>query len=172
YGAVSRSPSPATAALAARCHALACPDDDAAVALFRDALAAHAAGPDRFEEPHTRLLLGERLRRAGRRVDAREELAAAADAFAEMELTAWARRAEEELRATGRTARPRRALPEEPLTPQEVRIAALAAGGASNREIAAELFLSPKTVEHHLSGVYRKRGLRSRVQLARLFPPG
>ncbi|WP_336027050.1 LuxR family transcriptional regulator [Geodermatophilus sp. FMUSA9-8] len=172
YGAVSRSPSPATAALVARCHALACPDDDAAVALFRDALAAHAAGPDRFEEPHTRLLLGERLRRAGRRVAAREELTAAADAFAEMELTAWARRAEEELRATGRTARPRRALPEEPLTPQEVRIAALAAGGASNREIAAELFLSPKTVEHHLSGVYRKRGLRSRVQLARLFPPG
>ncbi|SHG26604.1 LuxR family transcriptional regulator [Geodermatophilus nigrescens] len=172
YAAVSRSPSPATAALVTRCRALTCPDDDAAVALFRDALAAHAAGPDRFEEPHTRLLLGERLRRAGRRVAAREELAAAADAFAAMELTAWARRAEEELRATGRTARPRRPLPDEPLTPQEVRIAALAAGGASNREIAAELFLSPKTVEHHLSGVYRKRGLRSRVQLARLFPPG
>ncbi|MGY1650133.1 AAA family ATPase [Geodermatophilus sp. SYSU D01119] len=172
YASASRSPSPATAALVARCRALACPDDDAAAALFRDALTAHAAGPDRFEEPHTRLLYGERLRRAGRRVPAREQLTAAADAFAAMELTAWARRAEEELRATGRTARPRRPLPEEPLTPQEVRIATLAGGGASNREIAAELFLSPKTVEHHLSGVYRKRGLRSRVQLARLFPPG
>jgi DNA-binding NarL/FixJ family response regulator len=89
-----------------------------------------------------------------------------------MDLTAWARRAEEELRATGRTARPRRPLPEEPLTPQETRIAVPAGRGASNREIAAELFLSPKTVEHHLSSVYRKRGLRSRVQLARLFPPG
>jgi len=86
-------------------------------------------------------------------------------------LAYWAGRAEEELRATGRTARPRRPLPEEPLTPQETRIAALAAGGASNGQIAAQLFLSPKTVEHHLTSVYRKRGLRSRVQLARLFPP-
>ena len=96
----------------------------------------------------------------------------AADAFAARDLTAWARRAGEELRATGRTARPRRPLPEKPLTPQETRIAVPAGRGASNREIAAELFLSPKTVEHHLSSVYRKRGLRSRVQLARLLPPG
>ena len=81
-----------------------------------------------------------------------------------------ATRAEDELRATGRTARPRRPLPEEPLTPQETRIAALAAEGMANREIAGALFLSPKTVEHHLTTVYRKRGLRSRAQLAQLFP--
>ncbi|SNS22678.1 DNA-binding response regulator, NarL/FixJ family, contains REC and HTH domains [Geodermatophilus saharensis] len=172
YERVSRSPLPPTAALVARCRALACPDDDEAAALFERALAAHAVAPDSFETPHTRLLFGERLRRAGRRTRAREELAAAADAFAAMDLVHWARRAEEELAATGRTARPRRPLPEEPLTPQETRIAVLAAGGASNREIAAELFLSPKTVEHHLTSVYRKRGLRSRVQLARLVPPG
>ncbi|MGY1664294.1 AAA family ATPase [Geodermatophilus sp. SYSU D00696] len=172
YERVSRSPLPPTAALVARCRALACPDDDEATALFERALAAHAAAPDAFETPHTRLLFGERLRRSGRRTRAREELAAAADAFAALDLVHWARRAEEELRATGRTARPRRPLPEEPLTAQETRIALLAAQGASNREIAAELFLSPKTVEHHLTSVYRKRGLRSRVQLARLVPPG
>ena len=75
-----------------------------------------------------------------------------------MDLPHWAQRAETELRATGRTARPRRLLAEEPLTSQETRVAVLAAQGLSNREIAAMLFLSPKTVEHHLSSVYRKRG--------------
>ncbi|MGY1736023.1 helix-turn-helix transcriptional regulator [Geodermatophilus sp. SYSU D00684] len=172
YERVSRSPLPPTAALVARCRALACPDDDAAAALFERALAAHALAPDPFETPHTRLLFGARLRRSGQRTRAREELAAAADAFAALDLTAWAQRAEDELRATGRTARPRRPLPEEPLTAQETRIAVLAARGASNAEVAAALFLSPKTVEHHLSSVYRKRGLRSRVGLATLFPPG
>ncbi|WP_369254815.1 AAA family ATPase [Geodermatophilus amargosae] len=172
YERVSASPLPATAALVARCRALTCPGDDAAAGLFERSLAAHALAPDAFETPHTRLLYGARLRRSGRRTRAREELAAAADAFAAMDLTAWAQRAEDELRATGRTARPRRPLPEEPLTAQETRIAVLAAQGHSNAEIAAGLFLSPKTVEHHLSSVYRKRGLRSRVGLARLFPPG
>ena len=81
----------------------------------------------------------------------------------------WVQWAETELRATGQTARPRRQLPEEPLTSQETRVAMTAAQGLSNREIAAALFLSPKTVEHHLSSVYRKRGLRSRVELARAF---
>ncbi|WP_460563799.1 LuxR C-terminal-related transcriptional regulator, partial [Geodermatophilus arenarius] len=171
YERVSRSPLPPTAALVARCRALTCPDDDAATALFEGALAAHALAPDPFETPHTRLLFGARLRRSGQRTRARAELAAAADAFAALDLTAWAQRAEGELRATGRTARPRRPLPEEPLTAQETRIAVLAARGASNAEVAAALFLSPKTVEHHLSSVYRKRGLRSRVGLAALFPP-
>ena len=87
-----------------------------------------------------------------------------------MDLSYWAQRAEAELRATGLSARPRRPLPVEPLTPQETRIAGLAAQGLSNRDIAAAVVLSPKTVEHHLSRVYRKRGLRSRTQLAREFP--
>ncbi|NEM04492.1 AAA family ATPase [Geodermatophilus normandii] len=172
YERASASPLPATAALVARCRALTCPDDDGAAELFERSLAAHALAPDAFETPHTRLLHGERLRRAGQRTRAREELTAAADAFAAMDLAAWAQRAEDELRATGRTARPRRPLPEEPLTAQETRIAVLAAQGHPNAGIAAQLFLSPKTVEHHLSSVYRKRGLRSRVELARLFPPG
>ena len=166
---MTRDPVPATAALVARCRALGA-DGDEAEGAFEEALRWHAEALDGFETPHSRLLFGEWLRRAGRRTAAREQLAAAADAFEAMDLTLWATRAEDELRATGRTARPRRPLPEEPLTPQETRIAALAADGMANREIAGALFLSPKTVEHHLTTVYRKRGLRSRAQLAQLFP--
>ena len=166
YAEASRSPLAPTAALVARCLALGASDDDAAVEAFEDSLASHALTPDRFETAHTRLLYGARLRRAGRRIQAREQLGAAAGQFADMDLVHWVQRAETELRGTGQTARPRRQLPEEPLTSQETRVAMSAAQGLSNREIAAALFLSPKTVEHHLSSVYRKRGLRSRVQLA------
>lgn len=172
YADVSRLPLPTTAALVARCRALGSPDDDAASAAFEEALALHAGSPDRFEASHTRLLYGARLRRAGRRTQAREQIAVAATEFAEMDLLHWVQRADAELRATGRTARPRRQLAEEPLTSQETRVAMSAAEGLSNREIAAALFLSPKTVEHHLSSVYRKRGLHSRVQLARAFRAG
>jgi DNA-binding CsgD family transcriptional regulator len=168
YAAVTADPLPATAALVARCRALGA-DGDEAEAAFQQSLHLHAQARDGFETPHTLLLHGQWLRRAGRRVDARAQLEAAADGFAAMDLSLWAHRAEEELRATGRTARPRRPLPQDPLTPQEIRIATLAAEGLPNREIAAALFLSPKTIEHHLSTVYRKRGLRSRAQLAQLF---
>ncbi len=133
------------------------------------ALAAHAQAPDAFEAARTRLLYGARLRRAGRRVAAREQLRAALDAFAAMDLTAWARRAADELGATGATARPRRPLASEPLTSQETRVALLVARGLSNREVAAALFLSPKTIEHHLASVFRKRGFRSRTELASAF---
>ena len=169
YAEVSRLPLPTTAALVARCRALGSPDDDAAAAAFEESLAFHVESPDRFEAAHTRLLYGARLRRAGRRTQARDQLRAAAGQFAEMDLVHWVQWAETELRATGQTARPRRPLAEEPLTSQETRVAMSAAQGMSNREIAAALFLSPKTVEHHLSSVYRKRGLRSRVQLAHAF---
>jgi DNA-binding CsgD family transcriptional regulator len=78
-----------------------------------------------------------------------------------MDLTAWTQRAADELAATGATARPRRPLASEPLTSQETRVALLVARGLSNREVAAALFLSPNTVEHHLASVFRKRGYRS-----------
>jgi DNA-binding CsgD family transcriptional regulator len=172
YAEASRFPLPPTMALVARCRALGSGDDAAAVAAFEDSLAQHELAPDRFETAHTRLLYGARLRRSGRRTEAREQLGSAARQFAEMDLAHWAQRAETELRATGQTARQRRPLPSEPLTSQETRVAVTAAQGLSNREIAAALFLSPKTVEHHLSSVYRKRGLRSRVQLANAFRAG
>ena len=167
--ATAPSPLPPTAALVARCQGLTAADQDAAAEAFQTALAAHAQAPDAFETARTRLLYGARLRRAGRRVAAREQLRVALDAFTAMDLTAWAQRAADELAATGATARPRRPLIDEPLTSQETRVALLVARGLSNREVAAALFLSPKTIEHHLASVFRKRGFRSRTELASAF---
>ncbi|MDW5596213.1 helix-turn-helix transcriptional regulator, partial [Conexibacter stalactiti] len=82
----------------------------------------------------------------------------------------WARRARSELRATGgRAAEPAAATPVEELTPHELQVALLVAGGRTNREVGAALFLSAKTIEHHLSAIYRKLGLRSRTQLAAML---
>jgi DNA-binding CsgD family transcriptional regulator len=150
YAAASPSPTPATAALIVRCRALAAVDDHDAAQAFDEALAANAEAPNRFETARTRLMYGARLRRSGRRIDARDQLRQARDAFAGMDLTHWATRAEEELQATGERARQRHPLPEVPLTSQETRVAMLVAQGLSNREVAAALFLSPKTIEHHL----------------------
>jgi len=170
YAAVTPQPPPAaTVALVARCRALTVADDATAAEAFEVALAAHAQALDAFEAARTRLLYGARLRRAGRRIAAREQLRAALDAFVAMDLTAWAQRAADELAATGATARPRRLLASEPLTSQETRVALLVARGLSNREVAAALFLSPKTIEHHLASVFRKRGFRSRAELASTF---
>ena len=153
----------------ARCRALAAEDEETAAKAFEAALAAHTEDTNVFDAARTRLLYGERLRRAGLRIAARDQLRAALDAFTAMDLTAWARRAAGELAATGATARPRRLLTSEPLTSQETRVAILVARGLSNREVAAALFLSPKTIEHHLGSVFRKRGFRSRTELARAF---
>jgi DNA-binding CsgD family transcriptional regulator len=169
YAAALPDAGPVREALAARCAGLSAADDDAAAAAFEAALAWHEATGDLFEAARTRLLHGSRLRRRGSRTASRVELAAAADAFAAMELTAWYRRAADELAATGATARPRRPLAIEPLTSQETRVALLVAQGRSNKEVAAALFLSPKTVERHLGSVFRKRGFRTRTELAVAF---
>jgi DNA-binding CsgD family transcriptional regulator len=156
-----------TTALAHRCRGLAAADDDEATAAYLDAIAAHrGVRDDRFELARTELLLGARLRRAGQRRSAREHLRRAKDRFEAMDLTLWARRAASELNATGETARPRTPAAQKPLTSQEARVATLVGQGLTNREVAAALFVSPKTVEYHLSNVYRKRGLRSRTELA------
>jgi DNA-binding CsgD family transcriptional regulator/tetratricopeptide (TPR) repeat protein len=152
-------------ALGARLRAMVAPDLGTAAAAFAEAHRAHAAGSRPFEAARTRLLHGAALRRAGQRVAAREQLAAAAAAFGAMGLDAWMARAEGELAASGRTAR-RGPRPGDPLTSQETRVVLLVARGLSNREIAAALFVSPKTVEHHVSSALRKRGMRSRTELA------
>jgi DNA-binding NarL/FixJ family response regulator len=122
-----------------------------------------------FERARTELCLGERRRRAGRRVDARVPLRAALSTFEELGARPWADRARAELRACGETrARPEPG-PLEELTPHELQVALVVARGATNREAAAELFLSPKTIDFHLRNVYRKLGLRSRAELARLL---
>ena len=132
---------------------------------FRHAHELYAQGQDPLAAGRTRLLHGARLRRSGSRIAAREQLRVAAAAFRSMGLDLWTQRAEAELAATGASAR-RGATAGDSLTSQETRVALLVAGGQTNREIAAALFLSPKTVEHHITSILRKRGLRTRTELA------
>ena len=155
--------------MAARCRGLVAADGEAADAAFGEAVAVQTALGDRFETGHTRLLWGMRLRRAGQRVAAREQLRAAAEDFSAVHHAAWQDRATAELAATGERLRSRDAAADTALTSQETRVALLVAQGRTNREVATALFLSPKTVEHHLGAVLRKRGLRSRTELARDF---
>jgi DNA-binding CsgD family transcriptional regulator len=120
-----------------------------------------------FELARTRLVYGERLRRAGRRTEAREHLRGALGVFHSIGAEPWERRAQTELRASGaRLRRPDTSPPDE-LTPQELQVALVVADGVTNREAAARLFLSPKTIEVHLSRAYRKLGVRSRTELSR-----
>ena len=126
----------------------------------------------RLELARTHLLYGEWLRRERRRLDARGHLRTAHDAFSRMGAEAFARRAERELLATGERARRRTVDTLDQLTPQETQVAGLAAAGHTNREIAAQLFISPSTVEYHLRKTFRKLGVKSRTQLGTLVPAG
>jgi DNA-binding CsgD family transcriptional regulator len=111
------------------------------------------------------LLYGEWLRRENRRKDARAELRTAHDRFTTMGIEAFAERARHELLATGETVRKRTVEAASELTAQEAHIARLAVGGGTNVEIGAQLFLSTRTVEWHLSKVYTKLGVGSRREL-------
>jgi DNA-binding CsgD family transcriptional regulator len=142
-------------------------DGDEATAQFEDALRLGAnVGP--FDLARMRLLYGEHLRRERRPADARVQLRTALQTFERYRAESWAERARAELRASGETARKRDPSTVEQLTPQELRIARLVAQGLSNKEIAAQLFVSPRTVDHHLRHVFAKLGITSRTQLARL----
>lgn len=119
----------------------------------------------------THLVYGEWLRREGRRHDAREQLRTAHDLLLDMDGAAFAARAARELRATGEHARPRIAQPADALTSHELQIARLVATGATSREVGAQLFLSPRTIESHLRSIFRKLGITSRRQLRELQLP-
>ena len=152
----------------ARARALLAGPDDAE-ARFREALQ-HEAPP--FLQARTELAYGEFLRRARRRTDARTQLRAALERFEALGAAPWADRAAAELRATGETARKRDASTLDQLTPQELQIARLVAEGGRNRDIAARLFLSPKTVEYHLRKIFQKLDIGARADLIRLVSSG
>jgi DNA-binding CsgD family transcriptional regulator len=154
-------------ARAARCRGLVAAGDDMEE-WFDKALQLHERTPDVFETARTRLAYGASLRRARQRVRAREELRAALQMFEALGAQPWADQASAELAATGETARRRDASTLDDLTPQELQIARLLAEGKTTREAAAAVFLSPKTVEYHLRNVYRKLGIASRDELARV----
>ena len=139
---------------------------DDAESLFVEALDLHRLDPAPFERARTELAFGEWLRRERRKTDARAHLRNAVDTFEGMGVSLWAERARGELQATGETARKRDPSTVDDLTPQELRIAHLVAAGATNRDVAAQLFVSPKTVEYHLRKVFLKLGLKSRIELA------
>ncbi|MBO9532630.1 MAG: AAA family ATPase [Solirubrobacteraceae bacterium] len=141
-------------------------DDARAFALFELALERYPAARAPFEQARAELAYGQRLRRANRRADARRHLEAAQATFERLEAEPWAERARRELGASGKGARRAAGHQRDELTLQERQVAALVAGGASNKEAAGELFLSPKTIETHLSRIYRKLGVGSRTQLA------
>ena len=158
-------------ALVARCRALVSNDD--ATNLYEEAIAWHADSTRRFDEARTRLLYGEHLRRDKRRTEARDQLRAALAAFERMSATPWEERASAELRATGVAVRKRQQADGlAQLTPQQSQIARLVAEGASNKVVAAQLFLSTRTVDYHLRNVFVKLGITSRAELARILVSG
>lgn len=138
--------------------------DDAATEAFEQALADAEGCPAPLEVALLQLELGAHLRRAGQRRAAAEQLEAAAGAFRSAGAGPHLERAERELAACGLTPT-KRAAPSRELTPQERTVAVLASRGKRNKEIAAELVVSPKTVEYHLGNVYRKLGVSNRAQL-------
>lgn len=158
------TPTAWAAGIAARIAALASTGEDAD-RLYRESIGRLGETRLKAELGRGHLLYGEWLRREGHRVDARKQLLIAHDLLIAMGLEGFARRAANELQATGATPRKRTPTTRDHLTTQEQRIAQLAGQGLSNPEIAAQLFLSTKTVEFHLRKVFSKLRISSRVQL-------
>jgi DNA-binding CsgD family transcriptional regulator len=143
--------------------------DEAAEPLYREAIARLKPTRLRFDLARAHLLYGEWLRRARRRLDARTELRLSYDLFVDFGMEAFAERSRIELEATGERARKRTTDTLDQLTAQEAQISRLAADGNTNREIAAQLFISPSTVEYHLRKAFRKLDVTSRTQLGNRF---
>ncbi|MEU5285929.1 LuxR C-terminal-related transcriptional regulator [Streptomyces sp. NPDC020755] len=167
----ARTADPGAPAQLARCRALLAPADEADTR-YAEALAHHGRAGGDFERARTQLLYGQWLRRRRRTREARGPLRDALVAFQRCSARAWADRAAGELRAAGEpVGTPRNAAdgPLAALTPQQLRIARCVAEGATNREVALRLSLSPRTVDHHLRNVFAALGIRSRTELVRLL---
>jgi DNA-binding CsgD family transcriptional regulator len=165
---VGQAPTPLRRALLARCEALLGQRDWDEV--YGEATE-HAPAVPPLQRARTDLLYGEWLRRERRRTDARGHLRAALDLFRQLGAEPWAGRAEAELRATGETVRRSEPAALAQLTPQERKIVDLVTDGLTNREIAAQLYLSPRTVDYHLRKVFTKLGIASRTELVRAGLP-
>jgi DNA-binding CsgD family transcriptional regulator len=153
-------------AAAARCRGLLA-SPETADAVFREAHPLVAALPSPFERARTELCWGERLRRDGRRVEARRHLHDAHQRFDALGAVPWAEQAARELRSSGGRARRGPRAQNGELTPQQTQIATMVAEGRTNKSIATSLFLSPKTIEFHLGHIYRKLDVSNRTQLTR-----
>ena len=154
-------------AVEARCRALLS-HDERAETLYREAIERLTPTALGFDLARAHLLYGEWLRRQRRPRDAREQLRAAHTLFSDFGMEGFAERAGTELQATGERVRKRTVETQTDLTPREAQISQLVAQGATNPEIAAQLFISPGTVEYHLGKVFTKLGVKSRTQLAKL----
>ncbi|MGD0556741.1 MAG: LuxR C-terminal-related transcriptional regulator [Streptosporangiaceae bacterium] len=161
---------PLALGLLARSQALLA-SDDSSEQLYEDAIKHLQQSDTAPQLARAHLVYGEWLRRQRRRRGARDQLRIAHEMFDSMGAEAFAERARAELMAVGERARQRIPDTKAELTPQEARIAGLVSQGYSNRDIAAQLFLSPSTVDYHLRKVFRKVGVRSRTQLARIMTP-
>jgi len=153
----------------ARCRALLSDVQDAE-GWYHEAVGRLSRTAFRPELARAHLLYGEWLRRERRRAEARAQLRTAHEMFDTIGMQAFAERARRELRATGETARTRAAATHGLLTPQEAQIARLARDGLSNPKIAAQLFLSPRTIQYHLGNIFTKLEITSRRQLRQVLP--
>ena len=170
-GLAEASPVPRTLGFLARAQALTAHNADAEPH-YQAAIAHHSQTRGPAHRARSHLVYGEWLRRARRPRDAREHLRTAYQLFGQMGAQGFAARARLELSAAGETVRSAAAEIDHGLTPQEARVASLAAAGATNAEIAAQLYLSANTVDYHLRKVFRKLGVASRRQLTPDDPPG
>lgn len=159
---------PQAPAQLARCRALVAPPDDTADALYALALTRHETVHGDFERARTQLLYGKWLRRRRRPAEAKNRLRDALVTFERCGAPPWAEQTRAELRATGDAPAPVPAGGLALLTPQQLRIARCVAEGATNREVALSLSVSPRTVDHHLRNVFAVLGVRSRTELSRL----
>ena len=157
---------PWAVAVAEHGAALTASDPDVADQHFQRAMEAHALARRAPARARTALAYGEFLRRSRRRVDARAHLRAALETFEDLGAAPWAERARQELRASGETARKRDPSTVTSLTPQELQVASLVRQGLSNRDAAAQLYLSPRTIDFHLRNIFSKLGVTSRAELA------
>ncbi|MFZ3492503.1 LuxR C-terminal-related transcriptional regulator [Streptomyces sp. 5.8] len=159
---------PQAPAQLARCRALIAPPDDTADALYALALTRHETVHGDFERARTQLLYGKWLRRRRRPAEAKNRLRDALVTFERCGAPPWAEQTRAELRATGDAPAPVPKGGLALLTPQQLRIARCVAEGATNREVALSLSVSPRTVDHHLRNVFAVLGVRSRTELSRL----